>query len=168
MNVLQAVEEAYRAYEGEKGYIGFSENGAGIPYFLIGRGAPVVLAQFSMHAREYITSYLALHYLGDLVKSPVKGSVYLLPLMNPDGVKICLSGHPLYKAECAGRGPERQFRREVGDGRLQRLYAGRGELRGALSLFGERDARAARLHLRRPPGRDAFLSRQGGGDLLVL
>ena len=47
MNVLQAVEEAYRAYEGEKGYIGFSENGAGIPYFLIGRGAPVVLAQFS-------------------------------------------------------------------------------------------------------------------------
>lgn len=102
MNVLQAVEEAYRAYEGEKGYIGFSENGAGIPYFLIGRGAPVVLAQFSMHAREYITSYLALHYLDDLVKSPVKGSVYLLPLMNPDGVKICLSGHPLYKANARG------------------------------------------------------------------
>ena len=75
MNVLQAVEEAYRAYEGEKGYIGFSENGAGIPYFLIGRGAPVVLAQFSMHAREYITSYLALHYLGELGKRPVKGSV---------------------------------------------------------------------------------------------
>lgn len=102
MNVLETVDAAYRAYDGEKGYIGFSEQGKGIPYFLVGNGRPVVLAQFAMHAREYVTAYLALKFLEELKNNPIGGSVYLLPVMNPDGVAICLSGKPLYKAN--GRG----------------------------------------------------------------
>ena len=162
MNVLEAVNEAYRAYEGEKGYIGFSELGQGIPYFLVGKGRPAVIAQFAMHAREYVTAYLALKYLDELRKNPVKGSVYLLPVLNPDGVKICLSGNPLYKANARGVDLNVNFDARWGTGASNVFTPGAENFVGEFP-FSESETRALRdfTYAIRP---DATLSFHAKGE----
>ena len=103
MDVTEVLDFFYRRWQGEKGYIGLTEKGKPIPFFAVSKTrAPVVLAQYAIHAREYIATYLALKQAEDFLLRGKKGTVYFIPAVNPDGIEIVLSGNPLYKANAKG------------------------------------------------------------------
>ena len=62
--------------------------------FEIGCGYPKILAQYAIHAREHITYYLANLHCVSLLKTIKKGTgtIYILPVINVDGVALCLDG----------------------------------------------------------------------------
>lgn len=87
--------------------IGRSVLGRGITAFLIGTGIPSVLYVGGHHALEYLTSMELVKFINDLcghiaadekmngynVKRILsKKSVYIIPMLNPDGVEIHLHG----------------------------------------------------------------------------
>ena len=103
MSVLSDTEYFYKSFGGEKGVAGYSEDGRPIYFVAVKKTArPVILAQYAMHAREYVTAYLAALMAEDFAKRGVHGTVYFLPAVNPDGIEIAENVNPLYKAN--GRG----------------------------------------------------------------
>ncbi|MEG1581880.1 MAG: M14 family zinc carboxypeptidase, partial [Clostridia bacterium] len=60
-----------------------------------------VIIQCAMHAREHITCDLIINllnkYNGEFIPN-----IYIIPLVNPDGVEICESGRYNYKANSRG------------------------------------------------------------------
>lgn len=99
MNVLGELYKRFYLSKLEKGIIGCSEEGRRIPYFKVKKTEyPIVICQYAIHAREYITTYLALKSVDYFKKHGKFGTVYFLPCVNPDGVNICIKGNPLYKA----------------------------------------------------------------------
>ena len=99
MNVLSELKEFYGAWQGEMGYIGVTENGVLIPYIIVKKTEyPVILAQYAIHAREYITTYLALKQAEEYKKNGVFGTVYFIPAVNLDGITEALFSDGLYKA----------------------------------------------------------------------
>lgn len=99
MDVLTEVKEFYRRWQGDKGYIGVTENGVPIPYFAVEKTEyPVVIAQYAIHAREYITSYLALMQAEEFDRVGAFGTVYFIPAVNIDGIAEALYTDGLYKA----------------------------------------------------------------------
>lgn len=103
MNVLSELKEFYARWSGEKGYIGRTEKGALIPYFKVVKSqSPVILAQYAIHAREYITAYLGMMQAADFAANGKKGCVYFVPAVNLDGIAKVLSGETLYKANANG------------------------------------------------------------------
>ena len=103
MSVFCDVYDFYSSFSGEKGIIGNSFFRLPIFYMAVKKTEyPKIIFQYAIHAREYITSYLALKQIEDFERSGSCGSVYFIPLMNPDGVNIAEGDSPLYKAN--GRG----------------------------------------------------------------
>ncbi len=103
MDVLDKLYKFYSEYDGEKGYIGWTEKGKPIPYLHIGnKKSPRILAQYAIHAREYITTYLAIEQIKLLKNKKLNGSIYFIPAVNIDGIEIALKTNPLYKANARG------------------------------------------------------------------
>lgn len=102
MDVLEEVYNFYDGFGGEKGIIGYSERGKGIPYFCVGGGDVTLLIQYCIHAREYITAYLGLEHIKFYENRQIGAKIYFLPIVNPDGVFIALNRNPLYKANANG------------------------------------------------------------------
>lgn len=103
MDVLEEVYSFYDFFDGEKGIIGYSLEGRPIHYFcLTKQDYPVMVATYSIHAREYITTYLALESIKKFRSGGKIGKVYFIPTVNPDGVYIATHGKPLYKANARG------------------------------------------------------------------
>ena len=99
MSVFNELTAFYEEWRGEKGIIGFSENGVPIKYVAVKKtGFPVIIAQYAIHAREYVTSYLAMMQAKHFEIYGRIGSVYFIPVVNPDGVAEALNGNNLYKA----------------------------------------------------------------------
>lgn len=99
MNVLTKLYKKFYFDEIKKGVVGYSEEGRRIPFFKVEKTPfPKIIAQYCIHAREYITTFLALKSVDYFIENGKIGTVYFLPCMNPDGVNICLKGNPLYKA----------------------------------------------------------------------
>ena len=99
MDVLDELKNFYRAWTGIKGYIGCTENGALIPFFAVNKTEkPVILAQYAIHAREYITTYIAMMQAKDFLLRGRRGTVYCLPAVNLDGIAEVLGGEKYYKA----------------------------------------------------------------------
>ncbi len=118
MNVLEELNSFYRSYEGVKGYIGSSEKGKPVYYFAVEKSAyPVVVAQYAIHAREYITTYLAMAQIRDFIARGECGTVYFVPAANPDGIEIALKKNPLYKANANGVDLNVNFDARWGTGR---------------------------------------------------
>ncbi len=99
MNVLEKLHNFYLTFNGEKGNIGYTEKGKPIYFFKVEKTpSPHIIVQYAIHAREYITTYLALKQIEDFVCNGKVGCVYFIPAVNVDGIEICLKNKPLYKA----------------------------------------------------------------------
>ena len=73
---------------GEKRLFGKSLFGRPLYAIRVGSGRPVCLAQYAIHAREWITAKLALAHLS----CGIRGTLWAVPIANPDGVGLCLHG----------------------------------------------------------------------------
>lgn len=103
MGLLEELDVFYRGYAGIKGYIGCTGKGTPIPFFAVEKTEyPVIIAQYAIHAREHITTRLALKQIERYRRTGKAGTVYFIPAANPDGIKIALLKKPLYKANAFG------------------------------------------------------------------
>lgn len=82
MDIYEKVRFFYESVSVEKCVIGKSLFGRELYAVKMGEGAPVGLAQYAMHGREFITARLAIE---QYKRGVAKGSVWLVPLVNPDG-----------------------------------------------------------------------------------
>jgi g-D-glutamyl-meso-diaminopimelate peptidase len=89
VDIYQMVTNAYRVWQGEKIILGKSRLRRNIYAFKIGAGAPVGLAQYALHGREWITAKLALLHLQIGIEA---GSFWIVPLSNPDGALLSQIG----------------------------------------------------------------------------
>ncbi len=91
MDIYQEVKSFYESVTAEKRIIGKSLFGRDIYAIKIGEGKPTGLVQYALHGREFITAKLALcHYKIGLYKNT--GSIWLVPLSNPDGALLSQTG----------------------------------------------------------------------------
>ena len=103
MSVICDVLKFASTFCGEKKVIGYSCFNNPILAFRVKKTEkPLVIAQYAIHAREYVTTYLALKQISEYEKNAEIGTVWFIPLLNPDGVQICQCGNENYKAN--GRG----------------------------------------------------------------
>lgn len=103
MNVLRKLKVFYKKFRGEKGIVGYSVKGTKIYYFTVRKtDYPKVIVTYGIHAREYITTYLAMRQINHFINVGKVGCVTFVPAVNPDGIKISLTNKPLYKANANG------------------------------------------------------------------
>ncbi len=89
--------------------IGRSLVGREIPLLRLGHGQNIILYVGTHHGMEWITTYLLLKYVSDEIELYEKGenaeffednTVYVVPMLNPDGVELQINGYdpmnPLY------------------------------------------------------------------------
>ncbi|MBE7078446.1 MAG: hypothetical protein E7380_01120 [Clostridiales bacterium] len=89
VDIYERVEIFYKSVKTEKVIIGKSVAGRNLYAVKMGEGAPVGIAQYAIHGREYILARLAfLHFEQGLAK----GSCWLIPLANPDGALLSERG----------------------------------------------------------------------------
>ncbi len=89
MDIYEKVKNFYESAKTEKKIIGKSLFGRNLYAVKMGEGAPVAVAQYAMHGREYCVAELAFeHYK----KGVPRGSFWLLPLTNPDGALLSEKG----------------------------------------------------------------------------
>lgn len=89
MEIYKKIESAFKRYQGEKEIIGQSECGRNLFAFFVGKkGGKVGICQYAIHAREWVTSLLALKHVE---YSLTFGGAWIIPLMNPDGAELCLN-----------------------------------------------------------------------------
>lgn len=89
MDIFEEVEKFYKGVRTKKRIIGKSVFGRSIYAVRLGEGTPVGIAQYAIHGREWITAKLALEQFRF---GPGAGSVWLVPLMNPDGALLSQCG----------------------------------------------------------------------------
>lgn len=90
MNIYDELCRFYEEYGGEKRIVGYSCEGRKIFAFFVGKHAPPVgISQYAIHAREWITAYLALAHIK---RGTECGGVWFVPLANPDGALLCTEG----------------------------------------------------------------------------
>ena len=164
MDVVTEVYRFYRGYGGEKGNFGFSEEGLPLVYMKAGAGRPVLLAQYAMHAREYVTAYVALKQIALLENKPPEGTVYVLPLVNPDGVKKCLAGAPLWKANARGVDLNVNFDARWGTGVQNKRFPGPSDYIGEAPFSAAESAALRDFTLRVAP--DMTLSYHTKGEVI--
>lgn len=103
MDIFNQLENLYQNFKGEKGVIGKSVNGYPIYALVVKKSDyPKIIIQYSIHAREYITTYLAFKQIDYFNRQGKFGKVCFIPMLNPDGVRISLNEYPLYKANANG------------------------------------------------------------------
>jgi len=103
MDILSLNKKVFKNFKGEKIVIGSSHLGRPILcYGVIKTPYPRAIIQGAIHAREHITGYLTLKLMQDFYRCGKVGSLYFIPVMNPDGVVIALNKDKLYKANARG------------------------------------------------------------------
>ena len=85
MDIYQTLSRFYNTTQIPKRIIGKSVLGRNIYAFKVGNGNPVGIAQYAIHGREYITAKLALRHLEVGI---AQGTLWVLPLTNPDGALL--------------------------------------------------------------------------------
>ena len=89
MDIYRQTKRFYEGVKTEKRVIGKSFFGRDIFAVKVGKGRPVGIAQYAIHGREYITAQLAFRHYEIGVQ---RGSLWLLPLVNPDGALLSQKG----------------------------------------------------------------------------
>ncbi len=134
----------YKRFKGEKFIIGESQRGKPIYCFEIYKSDyPVIINQYSIHAREYITTYLAIEQIKDFYKRGKCGRIFFIPMLNPDGVEICQTQKPLYKANANGVDLNVNFPARWGTGEKNTLTSGDENFIGKYP-FSERETQVLR------------------------
>lgn len=93
MDIVNQVNDFYKSYTGKKEILAYTICNQPIYAFYIGENkekTPKLLAQYSMHAREWITTLLALKHIERGIQN---GYAVLVPLANPDGVALATRGN---------------------------------------------------------------------------
>lgn len=125
MSAFCDLSEFYLSFNGTKGIIGKSTAGRPIYYFKVQFScSPVLIVQYSIHAREFITSYLAMEQIKHYYSNGKKGCVYFLPMINPDGVIIAEEQDGLYKANLRGVDLNVNFDARWGTGKFNSTFKG--------------------------------------------
>lgn len=75
--------------------IGKTEWGQEIYCFALGEGKRSILLQGAMHAREYISSFVLFDMMEYLSHFYLPVKVYFIPIVNKDGVALCIKGNKL-------------------------------------------------------------------------
>ncbi len=120
--IYEEVSEFYKCYPYKKCIIGYSCQGREIYAFHIGaETGRQFIAVYAVHAREWITSLLALKHIKLGSKN---GGGWVIPLLNPDGVLISQTTLPLWKANARGVDLNCNFDAEWGHGRLNTTRRG--------------------------------------------
>lgn len=88
MDIYEKTKVFYRSVKGEKLVYGKSVLGRNLYAVKCGDGSPVGIALYAVHGREFITAELAFHQyaVGGV------GTIWFLPLANPDGALISEMG----------------------------------------------------------------------------
>ncbi len=90
MNVYEEVRAFYESYPGEKRVIGTSVEGRAIFALFIGdHTGRQCISQYAIHAREWITAYLAIEHIRRGLNG---GGAWVIPLANPDGALLSEEG----------------------------------------------------------------------------
>lgn len=89
MDIYEEIGNFYESVKSEKRVIGKSVFGREIYALKAGRGAPTCIAQYAIHGREWITARLAVAQFRLGLR---KGSLWVIPLMNPDGALLSQKG----------------------------------------------------------------------------
>ena len=97
MSFIENLEKDYKKLEtlgAEKILIGKTVLNRPIYAFAVGCGEPKIIAQYAIHAREYITYYLANLHIIKMLKTLKhgQGTIYFVPIVNIDGVGLVLDG----------------------------------------------------------------------------
>ncbi len=88
MDIYREIERFYQSVQTEKRIIGKSLQRRNLYAVKVGEGCPVGIAVYAIHGREWISARLAkAHY-----RHGVLGSVWLIPLANPDGALLSQVG----------------------------------------------------------------------------
>lgn len=120
--IFGEVKDFYDAYGGRKCVIGYSFQGKEIFALHIGDDdCRQFIAVYAVHAREYITARLAIRHVREGLNC---GGGWIIPLLNPDGVKLCETTFPLWKANGRGVDLNCNFDADWGNGRLNTLIRG--------------------------------------------
>ena len=143
MNVLEKLKSFYDHFV-DKEIIGYSFKGKPIYSFRVKyTEKPCILAVYSVHAREYITSYLAFEMIADFIKNGKVGTCFFIPCLNPDGVEICINGNGLYKANGRGVDLNVNFDADWGSGKTNKRERGDSDYIGEYP-FSEKETQALR------------------------
>ncbi len=95
----------------EVGSIGYSESGRLIPYIRVGaRMGCKIIVTGAIHARENVTAALVMRQAAYALENGVpRGSVYFIPMLNPDGALLIEHGADYF-------GERREFLKEINGG----------------------------------------------------
>ncbi len=84
MDIYEKTTAFYQSVKGEKGIYGKSVLGRNLYAVKCGEGSPVGIAVYAIHGREFITAELAFRQYA----VGVAGTMWFLPLTNPDGALL--------------------------------------------------------------------------------
>lgn len=168
--LYEKVSEFYNGYRAKKCVIGYSAQGRNIYAFHVGDDfGKQFMAVYAVHAREYVTALLALEH----IKQGVKGGGWIIPLLNPDGVVICETRNPLWKANARGVDLNCNFDADWGSGRLNTRRRGAENCIGDKPVSERETAALVRFTLRIKPyvtlsfhtkGGEIYWEFNGAGD----
>ena len=168
--LYEKVSEFYSGYPAKKCVIGYSAQGRNIYAFHVGDDfGKQFMAVYAVHAREYVTALLALEH----IKQGVKGGGWIIPLLNPDGVVICETRNPLWKANARGVDLNCNFDADWGSGRLNTRRLGAENCIGDKPVSERETAALVRFTLRIKPyvtlsfhtkGGEIYWEFNGAGD----
>ncbi len=99
MDIYQETARFYGRADTEKRVIGKSRLGRKLYAIKVGDGAPVGVALYGIHGREWLSARLAQEHF----RYGVHGTVWLLPLVNPDGALLSQRGLSSAKKSVYGR-----------------------------------------------------------------
>ena len=92
MDIYQEITRFYNAAKKEKRIIGTSLEKRNLYAIKLGEGSPTGIAVYGIHGREWLTARLAKAHYCDGQEDRIAGSIWLIPLANPDGALLSQRG----------------------------------------------------------------------------
>ena len=92
MDIYGEITRFYNGADTEKRIIGRSLQKRNLYAIKIGEGSPTGIAVYAIHGREWLTARLAKAHYQNTQKQGLAGSIWLVPLANPDGALLSQKG----------------------------------------------------------------------------